>query len=67
MVRTNPLALAARDYDSRLYFDNAASYHIFYNIHDFDNPYNLPPYISLQDDITLADKSVISSEKIEKV
>ncbi len=38
-----------------------------YDIHDFDNPKDLQPCISPQDDITLADGSVILPEIIGKV
>lgn len=69
MVRTNlpTSALATGSHDSNWYFDNAASYHMSYDIHDFDNPTDLQPCTSPQDDITLADGSVILPEGIGKV
>ena len=68
VVRTNPPSvLATGDHDSNWYFDNAASYHMSYDIHDFDNPNDLQPCTSPQDDITLADGSVILPEGIGKV
>ena len=43
MVRTNlpTSALATGSHDSNWYFNNAASYHMSYDIHDFDNPTDL--------------------------
>ncbi len=38
-----------------------------YNINDFESPDQLASCISPQDDITLADRSVILSDGIEKV
>ncbi len=69
MVQTNlpTSALATGSYNSNWYFDNAASYHMSYDIHNFDNPTDLQPYTSLQDDIALADGSVILPEDIGKV
>ena len=69
MVQTNlpTSALATESYDSNWYFDNAASYHMSYDIHDFDNPIDLQLCTSPQDDITLADGSVILPEIIGKV
>ncbi len=69
MVRTNPptSALATRSHDSNWYFDNAASYHMSYDIHDFDNLTDLQPCTSPKDNITLADGSVILPEGIGKV
>ena len=69
MVRTNlpTSALATGSHDSNWYFDNAASYHMSYDFHDFHNPKDLQPCTSPQDDITLADRSVILPEGIRKV
>lgn len=67
MVQTNPSGLAAEGHDLCLYFNNTASYHTAYDINDFDNPHNLQLCTSLQDDITLADGSVIVLEGIGKV
>ncbi len=69
IFRTNlpTSALATRSHDSNWYFDNAASYHMVYDIHDFDNPTYLQPCTPPQDDITLADGSVIHPEGIDKV
>lgn len=60
-------ALATGSFDSNWYFDNAASYHMSYDITDFENPNHLRPCVSPQDDITLADGSVILPDGIEKV
>ena len=69
MVETNlpTSALATGSHDSNWYFDNASSYHMSYDIHDFDNPTDLQPCTSPQDDITFADGSVILPEGIDKV
>lgn len=60
-------ALATGSHDSNWYFDNGASYHMSCDIHDFDNPKDLQPCTSPQDNITLADGSDILPEGIGKV
>lgn len=67
MVRTNPpiSALATGTLDSNWYL-TMFSYHMSYDIHDFDNPTDLQHCTSPQDDITLADGSVILPEGIGK-
>lgn len=62
-------ALSTGIYDISWYFDNAASYHMTYNINDFELPDQLVPCISPQEDITLAggDGSVILPDGIGKV
>ena len=51
--------LATGGHGKNWYFDNAASYHMSYDINDFDIAHDMRPCISPQDDITLADGSVI--------
>lgn len=61
------MALATGSHDSNWYFDNAASYRMIYDIHSFDNPKNLQPWASSQDDMTFADRSVILLQSVGKV
>lgn len=68
MVRQpSPSALSTGSHDTSWYFDNAASYHMSYDLTDFEDPAHLQPCISPQDDITLADGSVILPDGIGKV
>lgn len=67
MVWIKPSALAARGNDPSWYFDNTAAYCISYDINNFDNLHDLQPCISPQDDITLANGSVILLEGKRKM
>lgn len=59
--------LSTGKHDSSWYFDNAAFYHMSYDLTDFEDPFNLQPCTSPQDDITLANGSVILSNGIGKI
>ncbi len=68
MVRQPPsFALSTKTHDTSWYFENAAFYHMSYNLKDFEDPTHLQPCILLQDDITFADGSVILPDGIGKV
>lgn len=49
------------------YFDNAASYYMTYDLSDFKDPHSLTKCRRPQDDITLADGSVILPDGIGTV
>ena len=60
-------ALSTGTHDTSWYFDNAASYHMIYDINDFESLHQLTPCISPQDDITLVDGSIILPDGIGKI
>ena len=48
MIQTNLpiLVFATKSNDLKWCFNNAVSYYIYYNIHNFDKPIDLKPYTS---------------------
>ena len=60
-------ALSIGSHDTSWYFDNAVSYYMSYDLKDFKDPTYLQPCISPQDDIILADGSVILPDDIGKI
>lgn len=60
-------ALSTESHDTSLYFDNTASYHILYDIKDFEDSTYLQTCISPQNDIIFADGSVVLLDGIKKV
>lgn len=68
IVKTNPPSVfATRDHNSKSYFDNITSYHISYNIHNFNKFNDLQLCTLPQNDITLANRLAILSEDIRNV
>lgn len=59
--------LATRSYNQNWYFDNAVSYYMSYNMHDFDNLTDLQLYILPKNNIILVNRSVILPDSISKV
>ena len=59
--------LSTESHDTSWYFDNAAFYHMSYDLKDFEDLTHLQTCISPQDNITLADGSVIFPDGIGKI
>ena len=64
VAQQKDVALAAGRHDTNWYFNNAASCHMTYDLTDFNDPDSLIKCRHPQDDITLADGSVILPDGI---
>ena len=64
VTQQKDVVLATGSHDPNWYFDNAASYHMTFDLADFDNADSLTQCRHPQDDITLADGSVILPDGI---
>lgn len=59
--------MAAKKHDLDWYFDNAAFYHIIYNLNDFKDPSTLTKYCHPKNNIILADASIILPYRIDTI
>ena len=64
IIQSKNSVLATGSHDWNWYFDNAASYHMTFDLADFIEPESLTKCQHPQDDITLADGSVILPDGI---
>lgn len=67
VVQNKSAVLATGQHDPNWYFDNAASYHMIYNLGNFNNPDSMIKCRHPQDNITLADGLVILPDGIGTV
>ena len=67
VAQQKDVVLATGSHDPNWYFDNAASYHMTFDLANFDNADSLTQCRHPQDDITLADGSVILPDGIDTI